>query len=236
MKIIVQFLEQKLGKNLMLECEPSETIQNIKKKIELQVNLSLEGFCLKINQQYAEDEQTLSSCLNENSQVCVIRVFKKAIGGGGIGFEFNSMENSIQKDYSLDAGEQNIIVDGLNVDSECQNTSCKFYNQKVTVQLGIGTFNMVDLCFSENYLCCVCKQKPQDLFQNPIMNNCKYEISGRYLPDGKKNYEIFKKSGEIVKQYIVFEDAQNEKRLWHSLIVKTERLCLTHQKCIEEKI
>ncbi|KAL4450786.1 hypothetical protein ABPG74_011628 [Tetrahymena malaccensis] len=226
MKIIVLVENNKVE----LDCELSETLNNIKKTVELRLNTSLEGYKFKIFVNTIDNMYlTLSSCLEyfniQNIQACLIRAFKKDVGGGGrFGLEFNSMVNSVQRDYHNNATEQNIIVKGLNVDSICQNSSCKFYNKKVTVQLGIGTFNMVDLCFSEKYKCCVCQQKPQDIFQNPIMNDCKYEISGRYLPDGKKNYEIFKKSGQIAGKYIVFEDSQNSKRLWHSLSVKTERL------------
>ncbi len=115
------------------------------------------------------------------------------------------------------------IVEGLNMEAECQNLStapdkqCPARNKLVWLQKGFGEVDVLDIIFKQTH-CPICKEPTKDVVNFGFLN-CDYEITGKQLYPERKTVSL--KDTAPTGGVTTFKPGEAQ---WVSLTIKTTKV------------
>ena len=237
------FIKSPSGYVYTIDCEPSDTIEIIKSKIEdatsfkclyyertkknqtpkeiIENPLERYGGGIPKNKQILtfahyilKDNRTLADYyIKENSTLDVTIRLK----GGGIALNFVNVEKGVVQNlsFSSEAPEWRSVEKGLNLFGNCQNKECEAFNEEVIHKVGIPhkKFNIQENIL--NIKCPIC----DGLIVPKTCGfwDCEYQFEGDKIEDGKLKHIDTKCKETQGDKFEYFNPFDNGSSLWTNL-------------------
>lgn len=131
-------IESFTGQHYFISCEPSDTIQDIKERIQHKEGIPLDQMRLVFGGEQLEDEKTLFDCNIKFGSTVFLYI--RLIGGGGCSMTFVDVSNKNgpqKRKWSSRAPNWRIAHGGLNLEGKCTNRECEAYRQMVIIPMGL---------------------------------------------------------------------------------------------------
>lgn len=205
------------GKTILLEVQPSDSIENLKAKIreiyESDCSLVFGGGLLEEGQGH-----TLSDYdIQEYSMLYLVLLLEG--GSGCASVNFNSFEKPVKLNFSKSGAEWNRIGAGMNLWGKCNNYNCKAYDKIVYCPKGFGFFNINKESVIST--CPICKTIVSEC-NNIIFWRCKYTINGQIKGESQlKKIEKIVRSEDSCE---TFENGDGNQRSWLFLEIQVEEI------------
>ncbi len=130
------------GRIFKLDLEPTNTVGDIKLKINEESNIPIREQRISFNGTDLDDDQSIAEAkLHEEG---VIYLFLGLKAGGPTFKDVTQIHHCLQTNKfgeALEAPDWHTVYPGLNPVGLCSNTTCKAYNQEVGCGIGFDTFD-----------------------------------------------------------------------------------------------
>ena len=237
------------GETLVLEVEPSDTIENVKLKIQektfgkYEANHSIRLIRLKENQtpEYIINNQLsiipvdiqrllfAGNQLEDCRTLADYKIKKEStlhlvlrLRGGGFSINFVDVEKSkVQNlEFSKSAPKWRYVTKGLNLFGICQNNSCEAFNKEVIFNRG----GIIDEKFNlqeniENIICPICEGIV--IPKTCGFWDCEYQFIGDKIEGGKKVHVDTKCKETNGDDFEYFNPYKNPNSIWTDLTIYT---------------
>ena len=216
------------GRSITLAVERDDTVDHVLK-------LAL-GNIVHLSHQYRihyagkslEGDRTLSDYgVEKESTFYLTQIL---IGGGPLPISHASMKNPITGAVSYDGPAWREAIAGLNVEGTCTKRQCIVYGISVLAQVGLGTFNMSEICNTAK--CPVCSSYISGVV-NSIFYNCIYRYEGAYKDESGVRQEVESEERATEKgKFVHFKDIEGVVDTTEWLYLKIFVRKLPSGKCV----
>lgn len=196
--------------------KPSDTIQIVKAKSRflepIWISPSHVWWVMENNHGTVNYKCIIGSLLDEDDELWL--VLRPSVPGGGIEFDFNSLNTPICQPFAKSAPNYRTVGQGLSFGSKCIHQGCVAYNEVIYVTKGLGTF---DIGRESMLLKC-----PECNNLAAVSTNCgfylaKWKFSGVI----KSTRELIEKEGKTKSQdYYTWQNGEDT--TWACLEVQVE--------------
>ena len=206
------YISSAKGRKTYIRIFSNQTIGELKKKFGMgDLQFKLDGEILindkKLDDYGIEDGDVIIS--NDRSR-----------GGGGISMaDISNQKGLITKNYSSNAKKWNLLIKGLNVTGNCQNSSCEAYDKEVDCQIGMGSFDLVR--DADQIKCPMCHEEIDPI--TCTFCKCQYKLEGKKKENGKTQ-KIETSWKRVEKDYEYYDPGMSGTVLWLMLIIETKPL------------
>ena len=206
---------------------PNDTVEQVSEKIrkEARIESNEEMILLhSMQDQPLTRESTLVNSGITEGAMLILQWKKKSENNSetkSIGFEFNGLENVIQKQFDENAPVYRSVSKGLNLEGRCKNKKCLAGGKLVWVRKGMGEFDIGRLQYTSICPMPNCNEKLKEV-HNLGFFDCSYTIDG--FQTEPKEVEVLKEN-QIAsnKQFTTFDSNKKNVR-WSYLKIMTKPL------------
>ncbi|ETM43316.1 hypothetical protein L914_11180 [Phytophthora nicotianae] len=210
---ITIFIKTLTNQNILVHCDSTDTVGDIKIRIQEKENLDPEYQRLIFAGKELEDHLSLYSYgIKNKSQVHLVRLMR---GGGARSRTFADVSNDsllTELDFADDGPEWLTVYEGLNIEGRCKNVSCEAYQETIVHPKRFEPFNLMQ----DDIQCPMCftNVKPRTCG----FYNCAWKFEGVQQQDGFTIISQWKDAyGE---KYHLFKAGKNYGSVeWESLLI-----------------
>ncbi|EDK31603.2 ubiquitin (macronuclear) [Tetrahymena thermophila SB210] len=181
------YIKSLTGEIFTIDCECSDTIENLQLKIQDKKGIHRDQQRLIYDNKQLDDKKTLNECglFQEDTLLLLLR-----LRGGATAQTFVDLENEISKkkmQFSNDAPIYRLACQGINIEGYCKNKKCPYYDRLVISQIGYKTIELIQNIYEKiqcpNYSC-----KCYIELVTCGFTNCQYKWSGIKVEKGKDKH------------------------------------------------
>ncbi|KAJ5078112.1 polyubiquitin-c [Anaeramoeba ignava] len=232
------FIKPESNRIVVLDVEPTETVENLKSKISSTLKMQVDEIKLLYKGKKLENWKTLFDySIQKDFSIDLVRISKNIESAKNEKNAKNSKNSKIQKNIESAKNSINSINDskekknstwrdfvpGFNIESKCSNKDCKAFGEYVIIKFGIGKFDLLSKKVLKKCLCPECKKILDP--EKPAFFNCQWKFQGvkkekeKEKLKNKKFINQWKKSDE----YEIYQVGEINKDYWKSLSFQTKK-------------
>lgn len=216
-------VETLTGKKFELEANVTETVLEIKEKINKREGLKLSVQRLLFNGLFMENSRSLFEygVGDEATLHLVLRMRPSKDPEELRAPTFAGFVNDEWKWVDTESSWRSVNY-GLFFEGVCKNSACKAYNKKVIMNSGLGVFDLV--LETKNLKCPECAELVEPTMS--AINNCYYSFTGiRQKEDGKKE-RVTDQKWQVAKDPNLKYDPRKSNEKWLSFKIRAEQFSI----------
>ena len=176
MQIIIRVQFEKFP----IDVEPSDTIENVKKKFSERIRIPANQFNLLFKGKILDEDRTLADYdIQENFVIYLVDLPCGGGGFGGTGKIFTDPEKVEPKGikFSDKAPFYRAVTKGMNLFGICENKNCMAFKKEVIYKFGFGTFDLINDMKNNPPECPACEFRLREVTTCAFWQ-CKYSYVG----------------------------------------------------------
>ena len=222
--IKVRLVDSK-GRVMIVQCRPSDTISDLKKKyVENGGNKYIRNPKFKYDGEILEESVMLSDLEIEDYDCITVN---ETVRGGETGcatkFSDPEKQGPVEIDTVTEGPDYLIVCDGLNLFGNCLHKGCVAYNKEVSHQFGFGTYNAInDPQTDKRPICPMCEDAITPITAGFM--NCRYQFIGTKFEKGDIKSVNYKNETHGNKHIHYLKTDSKNMSIWVELEITAKKL------------
>ena len=224
MQIIIKTID---GKQIPLDVEPNDTIENVKAKIGEKEDILPDNQRLIFDNEQLEDNRTLAdyNIKNESAIFLILRLRGGEFGGTGKLFTDPEKVEPKGLKFSDKAPFYRAVTKGMNLLGICENKNCAAFKKEVIYKFGFGTFDLINDMENKPPECPACEFRLRKLTTCSFWQ-CKYSYVGVKYENKQLKDVNYSNSNSKKEQVDYFDPGKNGENnsVWLELKITANKL------------